>query len=395
MSKITIIQNQDTWMEGEAIRQAEAVAKYSDMLEVALMPDAHPAKGSPNGAAFLSKDRIYYPLIGNDDGCGISLWKTDIRINKIKIDKLANQVNGLDELWDGDTSKFLEAFDVEPTLFDASLGTPGFGNHFIEFQAVVDIVNQEEFAALGMAEDRIHLMVHSGSRGFGESIMMEYAANYGATGVAVDSDEGQYYLKKAKQGVDWAMANRQLCAERALESTRTEGIKLIDICHNSVSEAMVDGCNCWLHRKGAAPTDKGPIVIAGSRNALSYVVKPIAGKESLWSLAHGAGRKISRRDAFGKLSKLYKDKDISKNKFGGRVICGHKPLLWEEAPECYKPIDSVIQALLDFKLIEVIATLQPLITFKTSEGVEEENRQNKKDWQQKRSKERKEKDRYR
>lgn len=395
MNKTIIIQNQDTWMEGEAIRQAEVVAEYPDMIEVALMPDAHPAKGSPNGAAFLSKDSIYYPLIGNDDGCGIGLWKTDIRVSKLKLDKLANQVNGLDEPWDGDAVKFLEWFKVEPTMFDTSLGTPGFGNHFIEFQSIVDIVNQSEFEALGMSEDHIHLMVHSGSRGFGESIMMEYAAKHGAKGVLVDSDEGRYYLKKAKQGVDWAVANRQLCAERAIEATRTEGTKLIDICHNSVSEMMVDGCSCWLHRKGAAPSDKGPIVIAGSRNSLSYVVKPIAGKESLWSLAHGAGRKISRSDAFGKLSSLYKNKDIRKNKFGGRVICGQKPLLWEEAPECYKPIDSVIDALLDFKLIEVIATLQPLITFKTSEGVEEENRQNKKDWQQQRSKERKEKGRYR
>ena len=30
----------------------------------------------------------------------------------------------------------------------------------------------------------------------------------------------------------------------------------------------------WLHRKGAAPTDKGCVVIPGSRGSYSYLVKP-------------------------------------------------------------------------------------------------------------------------
>ena len=139
-----------------------------------------------------------------------------------------------------------------------------------------------------------------------------------------------------------------------------------------------------MHRKGAAPSDKGLVVIPGSRGDLSYIVSPIQSDIALNSLAHGAGRKLSRTEAQGKLSEIYKKKDIHKNKWGGRVVCGNKQLLWEEAAECYKNITSVITDLVDAGLINVVATLHPLVTFKTSEGVEEELENNRKDWQKNR-----------
>jgi hypothetical protein len=49
----------------------------------------------------------------------------------------------------------------------------------------------------------------------------------------------------------------------------------------------------WLHRKGAAPGDMGPLVIPGSRGAFSYLVQPIGDRATQeyagYSLAHGAG----------------------------------------------------------------------------------------------------------
>lgn len=384
--KVRIVQSEDTWMEGEAIRQLEATAEFSGMLACVGMPDMHPAKGSPNGAAFAA-DRLYPSLVGNDDGCGVSLWTTSILARKAKLDRIADRLNGLDEPWDGDIAKWLEDRGIAPTDYDKTLGTPGYGNHFIEVQVVNEIVNGVAFAALGMSEDRLHLVVHSGSRGFGESIMDAYAAKHGASGVMADSEDGQAYLQQNAHAIAWAVANRELCAHRVLlEALGADGTRLIDICHNSVTEAIHDGCTCWLHRKGAAPADKGPVVIPGSRNALTYVVQPIEGREeALRSLAHGAGRKINRGDAHGKLAGLYKGKDIRKNNFGGRVVCGEERLLWEEAPECYKSITSVIYDLVDAGLISVIATLRPLVTFKTSEGVEESLRQDRKKWQHERA----------
>jgi release factor H-coupled RctB family protein len=50
---------------------------------------------------------------------------------------------------------------------------------------------------------------------------------------------------------------------------------------------------------------------------------------------------------------------------GGRVICEKRELLYEEAPAAYKNIEDVVQDLVDAKLISVIATFRPLLTYKT------------------------------
>lgn len=383
--KARLIRSEDTWIEGEAIRQLEATADFPGMLRCVGMPDIHPAKGSPNGAAFLA-DRLYPSLVGSDDGCGMSLWMTSLLVRKAKLDRIATKLNGLDEPWDGDVAKWLADREIELTSFDNTLGTPGHGNHFIEIQAVDHIYDAVACQRFGITEDNVYVMVHSGSRGFGEFIMAAHAAEYGAGALFADDSNGQQYLRQNAHAMAWAAANRQLCAHRVLEALGTDGTQILDICHNSVSEAISDGCTCWLHRKGAAPADKGPIVIPGSRGALSYVVQPIEGREeALRSLAHGAGRKITRGDAHGKLAGLYKGKDIKRNNFGGRVVCGEQSLLWEEAPECYKPINSVIDDMVGAGLIQLIAALRPLVTFKTSEGVEKEMRRDRKTWQRERA----------
>jgi len=73
---------------------------------------------------------------------------------------------------------------------------------------------------------------------------------------------------------------------------------VLDVCHNSVTAKQHEGHTCWLHRKGAAPSDQGPVVIPGSRGALSYLVLPLGdGAGHAYSLAHGAGRKWTRTSA--------------------------------------------------------------------------------------------------
>jgi release factor H-coupled RctB family protein len=53
-----------------------------------------------------------------------------------------------------------------------------------------------------------------------------------------------------------------------------------------------------LHRTGATPADRGPVVIAGTRGTLSYLVRPIGdGRANMQTLAHGAGRKWKRSEA--------------------------------------------------------------------------------------------------
>ena len=51
-----------------------------------------------------------------------------------------------------------------------------------------------------------------------------------------------------------------------------------------------------------------------------------------------------------------------------RVICEDKDLLYEEAPQAYKDIDSIVAALVQAGLCSVIASFRPVITYKTRGG---------------------------
>lgn len=83
------------------------------------------------------------------------------------------------------------------------------------------------------------------------------------------------------------------------------------------------------------------------------------------SLSHGAGRSLSRSDAYKKNNKRY-GKDIEQlthTTLGSRVYCPDKRVLLEESPEAYKPIDNIIDDLKDY--VDIVAILAPVLTAKT------------------------------
>ena len=109
-----------------------------------------------------------------------------------------------------------------------------------------------------------------------------------------------------------------------------------------------------------------PLVIPGSRGALSYLVKPVGdGASHAWSLAHGAGRKWARSETRLRVRERFRVSELMQTSLGSRVICDDRDLLYEEAPMAYKPVESVIEALVEAGLIRVIATLRPVLTYKT------------------------------
>ncbi len=149
------------------------------------------------------------------------------------------------------------------------------------------------------------------------------------------------------------------------EQLRTQGARVIDICHNWVEQRDVGGRDCWIHRKGVAPSTEGAVVIPESRGAHTYLVLPKGpGERSAFSLAHGAGRKWSRSDSRARLEKRFSAKDLTRTELGSHVICEDKELLYQEAPQAYKKITTVIDDLVNAGLVEVLAVLKPLVTYK-------------------------------
>ena len=125
----------------------------------------------------------------------------------------------------------------------------------------------------------------------------------------------------------------------------------------------------WLHRKGATPHDQGPVVIPGSRGALSYLVVPTGdGAGCGHSLAHGAGRKWSRSEARERMRERFRSEALLRTPLGNPVICEDRSLLFEEAPQAYKKIDRVVADLVEVGACRVVATLRPLLTYKVRSG---------------------------
>jgi release factor H-coupled RctB family protein len=284
----------------------------------------------------------------------------------VKLDRWAKLQFNLEHPWDEFVDDFLAEMDLKSTQFDSALGTIGGGNHFAEMQAVDEIHDARAFKRLDLGKQQLVMLVHSGSRGLGESILRAQVDLHFGEGVQAASLAAEEYLRGHDFAVRWAKANRVLIARRFAAMLGAKPECLWDGCHNSISARESDGEVVWLHRKGAVDAESDFVVIPGSRGSLSYLVEPNGDGEShAWSLAHGAGRKWARSDARLRMRERFSVPELAQTGLGGRVICEARDLLYEEAPAAYKNVEAVVQDLVDAGLVSVIATLRPLLTYKT------------------------------
>jgi release factor H-coupled RctB family protein len=365
-SNVRFFVSAKSWVEGEALRQLYAAANFDGMRLAVGFPDLHPGKGSPVGAAFVTEGLIYPYLIGGDVGCGMALFKTDLVQRDIKLNRWADLRFDLEHPWEGEMREVLAASELESTEFDQALGTLGGGNHFAELQMVDEVLDARAFRLFGLGKQQLVVLVHSGSRGLGESILRDYVAEHQASGSDAESFAAAAYLLGHDLAVRWAKVNRGLLAQRFVHQLGAQANLLWDGCHNSITSREHEGETVWVHRKGAVAAETEAVVIPGSRGSLSYLVRPLGDGESrAWSLAHGAGRKWARSEARQRMRERFGMHQLTQTPLGGRVICGARDLLYEEAPAAYKNIEDVIQDLVDAGLVSVIATFRPLLTYKT------------------------------
>jgi len=329
------------------------------------MPDIHPGKGIPVGAAVLTKGTLYPHIIGNDIGCGMGLFSTHLETRKFKIDRFAKELDRLTAL---------EEIPLDECKNDAmglrngeALGTIGGGNHFAEFQSVETVYNQEAFSSTGLSEKGVHLLVHSGSRGLGDSTLRFFIEQHHAQlGLEEGSDAFEEYLKEHAVCLAWATQNRKWIAIRLMAAL---GLKnsigsVLDTPHNFIQPIELNGERGYIHRKGVS--ESLPLnIIPGSRGTLTYLVqRHQSGFENLFSVPHGAGRKWERSACKGKLENKYTRESIRISRYGSPVICKQKELLYEEAAESYKNIDQVVQDMVEEGIVTVVATFKPLLTVK-------------------------------
>jgi release factor H-coupled RctB family protein len=365
-TQVRLFASSKSWIEGEAVRQLYATSKLDGVRHAVGLPDLHPGKGSPVGAAFVTEGKIYPHLIGGDIGCGMALFKTDLVSRDAKLDRWAEKYFHLEHPWDGEVGVFLADHDLESTEFDSSMGTIGGGNHFAELQMIEQVMDAKAFKQLDLGKQQLVVLVHSGSRGLGENILRAHVDQHFGNGIDAESFAAEEYFRGHDYAVRWAKENRELIARRFTAMIGAEAEALWDGCHNSITRHESDAVVIWLHRKGAVDAETDFVVIPGSRGSMSYIVKPTGDGEShAWSLAHGAGRKWARSDAHQRMRERFSASELAQTPLGGRVVCEERDLLYEEAPAAYKNFDAVIGDLVAAGLVSVIATLRPLLTYKT------------------------------
>lgn len=261
---VTVFASPTSWIESDALAQCHQVAALDGMIHVAAMPDLHPGKGAPIGAAMAST--LLYPfLVGSDIGCGIAVFP--LKLRRAVPERLAARFPDLDRALDPERDADDPAWAVVtgdiPAGHVEGLGTVGRGNHFVELARIDTVFEPDHANRLGLAAGDLVLIVHSGSRGLGERILRSHTEVHGA-GPAPDPET---YLRMHDDAVRWGSLNRRLMAARVAHALGAEPTEpIVDECHNLVE--VRDGV--YLHRKGrrrvtvatcSSPAPEAPVPI--------------------------------------------------------------------------------------------------------------------------------------
>jgi len=361
-------------MDQDVSEAIERLRRAPDVQRIAVMPDVHLATDVCIGVVVATSHLIYPQAVGGDIGCGMLAVALDVDADALRDPTIAGKV--LASLGRAVPARRRNRRAIVPQpedLASASLGqrsleavfrdegviefaTLGSGNHFIELQAD--------------DEDRLWLMIHSGSRAVGPAIRDHYLARAEAVGQglrALDatSEIGAAYLHDAACARRFADASRRAMAAEVgsvlstLLGAALRWESLITTDHNHVSLEDHGGRPLWVHRKGAMPARLDePGVLPGSMGGPSFHVIGRGHADALCSSAHGAGRALSRTAARGKVTERELRQQMENIWYDYRIATK----LRDEAPSAYKDIRAVLRAQKD--LVKVTRTLRPVLNYK-------------------------------
>lgn len=111
--------SEQSWIEGEALRQLEEMSRLDGAKAIAAFPNLHPGKYGATGVALLSH-RLHPLLIGNDIGCGMALFALDLPLRKLRIDKAEQRLRELEHQKVSDPVEALSTHGLPHELFGES-----------------------------------------------------------------------------------------------------------------------------------------------------------------------------------------------------------------------------------------------------------------------------------
>lgn len=374
-------------VEEQALQQLGNIAALPWVFRhVASMADVHFGKGATVGSVIAMRGAISPAAVGVDIGCGMGAVRTNLKASdlpeslrelRLAIEKSipvgfnSYEVPVLETLTGELRMKATNLFGefksltskVHPLYERATkqAGTLGGGNHFIEL-------------CLG-ADDRVWLMLHSGSRNIGKElaeIHITKARTLAHNQTLPDRDLAVFLantqeMKEYRRDLFWAQRyaflNREIMLERYKDLMRRFFPQVTFdsaiLCHhNYVSEEShfgVDGL--FVTRKGAIRAGVGELgIIPGSMGTSSFIVEGLGNPDSFMSASHGAGRRLSR----GAAKRTYTTADLEVQTAG--VECRKDAEVLDEIPAAYKDIDTVMHNQRD--LVRIVARLKQVLCVK-------------------------------
>lgn len=409
--------------EEQVFCQAAAVTRFPGVTDVVLTPDAHSGYVAPIGCVIATDGTLCQAPVGYDIGCGMAVLTSETPAEQGLDDNLRRRFSqlvmervgmgtGVGSSYRVNRGRFEEIVRTGAAALGYSrdnserdfipvddgwkipdrplqrglgqLGSLGGGNHFIELQQT--------------QEGHLAVMIHTGSRGFGHGLASHYieigkqrlgggrgkGAGISAEAVYFEPDDPHWkgYKNAVAAGANFAIANRLLIMEQVSRAFETvfgqEPELLYEISHNlAQQEEQPNGHMRWVHRKGATralpaghPLLRGtrwaetghPILIPGSMGDRSYILYALPGaKQSLYSVNHGCGRRISRgaarqRFSQSEVNRQMKDLNVMVNAGGSVPI--------DESPGCYKEASLVIDSVVSAGLARVAQVLTPIASLK-------------------------------
>ncbi len=354
----------------------------------ALMPDAHVGYGLPIGGVLATEGAVIPYAVGVDIACRMRLSVFDappelLKKQEARFEKVLRENTrfGAGAEWhpprkdpilddpDWKATKLLR--ELYTTKAVPQLGTSGSGNHFVEFGELEVFTYDPK---LGLQPGRyLALLSHSGSRGVGYQIADYYSKLARSlhpelpkelahlAWLDIESEPGQEYWLAMNLAGRFAAANHRVIHNQIARAAGLDVIASVENHHNFAwRERLPDGREVFVHRKGATPAHAGVLgVIPGTMGDPGYVVRGKGNPLSLNSASHGAGRRLSRNEAFRTLTAKMRNEYLKER--GVKLLGGGL----DESPQAYKDIDAVIAAQAD--LVDVIARFQPRLVMMTDD----------------------------
>lgn len=354
---------------------------------IRMMPDMHAAEGCTVGTSMTIAGRANPAWVGGDIGCGMQVYKLHEReVDCAALDSVIRSSIPSGAAIFPTENKAVRALNLKDLIcyehirhktVDASLGTLGGGNHFIELARDLD--------------GALYLVIHSGSRrlgrdvanywqneafcltnGFDPKLFSRHKVDISKASVRkelswLEGDGLTGYLHDMDIAVAYALRSRELMGETIMAALNLHAEESFATIHNYIDTRH------GILRKGAVSAQEGEtLIIPINMRDGSLLCRGKGNPEWNFTAPHGAGRMMTRSQAKEQISI-----EEYRAAMAGIYTTSVSESTLDESPMAYRAIDEILDVIEE--TAEVTAILTPVYNFKASKAIVDEETMDGKD----------------